>query len=88
MAKNLIVDTITIHGIGNRRSNAFKSDEDAEAKKVFDLSKICGRTLSCSYSYLEESRLTEAQKLVVKIPKDLDEAGVRQYIINTINNQL
>lgn len=86
--KTLIEKTIYLQGMGSPVNVTIFNTAEPKTPRYFNIAKLSGRTLSVKYQYENEGNLHTDGSILLVIPKGLDEAGVRQYIIDTINNQL
>ena len=86
--KTLIENTIHPQGLGTPHNITIFNTDDPKKPRYYNIAKLSGRILWVKYHYDKDNIVYKDGLTLVSIPQELDEAGVRQYIIDTINNQL
>ncbi len=85
--KTLIVEKIKPNGMPTPVNITIFNTNDPTTSRYFNIGRLSGRILSVEYAYEENGKET-GETLLIPIPKGLDESGVKQHIIDQINNVL
>jgi len=86
--KSLVEQSITIKSTskGPKVKTIFDQVERG-LSKYLDISELSGKSAVVEYQYVE-AQLTSSQVSYISIPADLDELGVKEYIIAAITQTL
>jgi hypothetical protein len=88
--KQLIQDSIEIYGLGRPDAKTIftiKDDSEKNDRLYRSLDKISGRKLTIRFKS-SENELEAAGSIQMSIPTGLDELGVKDFILTTINSSL
>lgn len=88
MAKTLKTETIEIKGMGTPENITIFNCDDPKKPKYHDISRYTNRSVQVIYSYDEDGTVKTDGKIGMKLPSTATEVQMRDFIIDTINNQL
>jgi hypothetical protein len=89
--KTLIESSVDVKYVGKgpviKTIFTIKDESERSAQKFVDISKLSGSKTSAKFEYTENE---EKKKDIISldVPKDLDELGVKTFIIEQINLKL
>lgn len=89
--KTLIESSVNVRYVGKgpviKTIFTIKDESEKSAQKYVDISKLSGRKTSAKFEYTENEE-TKKDVISLDVPKDLDELGVKTFIIEQINLKL
>ena len=86
--KTLIENTIHPQGMGTPHNITIFNTDDPKKPRYYNIARLSGRILWIKYHYELDNIVYTDGFLLVDIPQGLDENGVKQHIIDQINNVL